>query len=195
MNFCPRCGTPLITQFEGGRDRPACPKEGCRYFHFGDYSIGAGGVVIRDNKALLIQRGWNPNRGAWQLPGGYVEADEEIVPAVEREVFEEAGVQAKVEDIIGFRHSIAGSIGGPSANIYVVFRLTPISGEPSFDGDETIGAGYFSLDEIAEMDRVQGLSIWAIRRALELPPADGFGIDRSDDNLTRPGWMLFAPKS
>ncbi len=124
-----------------------------------------------------------------------MEADEEIVPAVEREVLEEAGVQARVEDIIGFRHSVAGSIGGPSANIYVVFRLTPISGEPSFDGDETIGAGYFSLDEIAEMERVQGLSIWAIRRALELPPAEGFGIDRSDDNLTRPGWMLFAPKS
>ena len=195
MNFCPRCGTPLVSQMEGGRERPACPAPDCRYFHFGDYSIGCGGVVIRDGKGLLIQRGINPNRGAWQLPGGYVEADEDIVEAVQREVLEEAGVEAKVQDIVGFRHSIAGSIGGPSANIYVVFRLTPISGEPRFDGDETIGAGYFSLDEIAEMDRVQGLSVWAIRRALELPLTQGFGIDRSDDSLTRPGWMLFAPKS
>jgi ADP-ribose pyrophosphatase YjhB (NUDIX family) len=152
-------------------------------------------VVIRDNKGLLIQRGINPNRGAWQIPGGYVEADEEIVDAVEREVLEEAGVVAKVQDVVGVRHSLAGSIGGPSANIYVVFRLTPISGEPTFDGDETIGAGYFSLEEIAQMDRVQGLSTWAIRRALELPPTEGFAVDRSDDNLTRPGWSLFAPKS
>jgi 8-oxo-dGTP pyrophosphatase MutT (NUDIX family) len=158
---------------EGGRERPACPKEGCRYFHFGDYSIGCGGVVIRDNKGLLIQRGINPNRGAWQIPGGYVEADEEIVDAVEREVLEEAGVVAKVQDVVGVRHSLAGSIGG----------------------DETIGAGYFSLEEIAQMDRVQGLSTWAIRRALELPPTEGFAVDRSDDNLTRPGWSLFAPKS
>jgi hypothetical protein len=45
------------------------------------------------------------------------------------------------------------------------------------------------------MDRVQGLSTWAIRRALELPPTEGFAVDRSDDNLTRPGWSLFAPKS
>ncbi len=138
MNFCPRCGTPLVSQMEGGRERPACPAPDCRYFHFGDYSIGCGGVVIRDGKGLLIQRGINPNRGAWQLPGGYVEADEDIVEAVQREVLEEAGVEAKVQDIVGFRHSIAGSIGGPSANIYVVFRLTPISGEPRFDGDETI---------------------------------------------------------
>ena len=95
MNFCPRCGTPLVSQMEGGRERPACPAPDCRYFHFGDYSIGCGGVVIRDGKGLLIQRGINPNRGAWQLPGGYVEADEDIVEAVQREVLEEAGVEAK----------------------------------------------------------------------------------------------------
>ena len=194
MNFCPRCGTALISQLEGGRERPACPAVGCRYFHFGDYSIGCGGVVIRDNKGLLIQRGLNPNRGAWQIPGGYVESDEEIVDAVEREVLEEAGVEARVQDVVAFRHSIAGSIGGPSANVYVVFRMIPVSGEPRFDGEETIGAGYFSLEEIAGMDRVQGLSVWSIRRALEMPSGDGFAVDRSDSGLTRPGWSLFAPQ-
>ena len=86
MNYCPSCGSELIWKFDGGRDRPACPKDGCGFIHFGHHSIGCGGVVIRDNKALLIQRGINPNRGAWQIPGGYVESDEEIVPAVEREV-------------------------------------------------------------------------------------------------------------
>ena len=82
----------------------------CGFVHFGQFSIGCGGVVIRDNQALLVQRGINPNRGAWQIPGGYVESDEEIVPAVEREVLEEAGVVAKVSDVIGVRHAI-GALG------------------------------------------------------------------------------------
>lgn len=188
MNYCPRCGSPLGATFDGGRDRPACLKEGCGFIHFGYHSIGCGGVVIRDNRALLIQRGINPNRGDWQIPGGYVESDEEILPAVEREVLEEAGVVAKVSDVIGVRHTV----GNPVANVYLVFRLEFVSGEPRFDGVETLDAGYFSLEEIEQMDRVQGFSKWSIKRALETPPGYGFTLEPGDINIGRPGWSLFG---
>ena len=131
MKYCPRCGSELGTKLDGGRERPACLVGGCGFIHFGFHSIGCGGVVIRDGKALLIQRGINPNRGDWQIPGGYVEADEEIVHAVEREVLEEAGITARVSDVIGVRHTV----GTPVANVYVVFRLDLVSGEPRFDGE------------------------------------------------------------
>ena len=188
MTYCPRCGRKLDRKFDGGRERPACLAEGCGFVHYGDSSIGCGGVVIRDNKALLIQRGIYPNRGAWQIPGGYVEADEEILSAVEREVLEEAGVVARVSDVVGVRHSI----GAPNANIYVVFRLDPISGEPRFDGDETIGAGYFSLEEITGMDGVQGFSLWSIERALDTPPGAGLTLEENSLSRARPGWTLFG---
>ena len=188
MNYCPRCGTKLESKFEGGRERPACPAEGCGFFYFGDYSIGCGAVVIRDDKALLIQRGINPNRGAWQIPGGYVESDEEIFSAVEREVLEEAGVVASVSDVIGFRHAA----GGRNTNIYVVFRLLPVSGEPRYDGEESIGAGYFSLDEIAQMGRVQALSTWAIQQAFNTSMGTGLTLDQSAISPLRPGWSLFG---
>ena len=188
MKYCPRCGAELGRKFDGGRDRPACQAEGCRFIHFGDFSIGCGGVVIRDNKALLIQRGINPNRGAWQIPGGYVEADEEILTAVEREVLEEAGVVARVLDVVGVRHAIAE----PVANIYVVFRLEPVSGEPRYDGEETIGAGYFSLEELGRMEGVQGFSTWAIHRALATPRGAGFTLEDTELTRQRPGWTLFG---
>ena len=188
MKYCPRCGAELGWKFDGGRERPACQAEGCRFIHFGDFSIGCGGVVIRDNKALLIQRGINPNRGAWQIPGGYVEADEEILTAVEREVLEEAGVVARVLDVVGVRHAIAE----PVANIYVVFRLEPVSGEPRYDGEETIGAGYFSLEEMGRMEGVQGFSTWAIHRALATPRGAGFKLEDTELTRQRPGWTLFG---
>ncbi len=188
MKYCPRCGSELGMKFDGGRERPACLAEGCRFIHFGDFSIGCGGVVIRDNKVLLIQRGINPNRGAWQIPGGYVEADEEILTAVEREVLEEAGVVARVSDVVGVRHAIAE----PVANIYVVFRLEPISGEPRYDGEETIGAGYFSLEELGRMEGVQGFSTWAIHRALATPQGAGLSLEDTELTRQRPGWTLFG---
>ena len=188
MNFCPTCGAKLGSKMDGGRDRPACLVDGCGFVFYGNHSIGCGGVVIRDNKALLIQRGINPNRGAWQIPGGYVEAGEEILPAVEREVLEEAGIVAKVKDVVGIRHATAA----PNSNVYVVFRLEPMSGEPRFDGDETIGAGYFTWEEIENMEGVQGFSLWSIRRALDTPEGAGFMLYESDMTRQRPGWTLFG---
>ena len=192
LKFCPRCGAPLDWRANGGRDRPHCTAEGCGYIFFGEFSIGCGGVVIKDDKALLVQRGQNPGKGSWQIPGGYVEEDEDVAEAVVRECWEEAGVRARVVDVLGFRHAIGGGIGGPSTNIYVVFRLEPEAQdeEPQCDGDEISAVGYFTLDEIENMLRAQSLSRWSIQRALEC----GGGLvqaHRSTDIL-RPGWALFG---
>jgi len=194
-NFCPRCGSKLTSKFDGGRDRAACPDESCGFIDYGNFSIGAAGVVVRDGRALLVQRGWNPNRGAWQLPGGYVEHDEEILSAVEREVLEEAGIEAKVRDVVGFRHSVGGSIGGPSTNIYLVFRLEETGfAEPTFDGDEVMGAGFFSQDEMANMERVQSLSTWAIQKALRMHEHGGLHPEIDALPTMRGGWSLFGAR-
>jgi ADP-ribose pyrophosphatase YjhB (NUDIX family) len=192
MKYCPRCASPLETGLIGGRERPYCPAPGCGFTFFGDFSIGCGGVVVRDGKVLLIQRGHDPGKGSWQIPGGYVEADEEVAVAVVRECREEAGIEAAVVDVVGFRHSIGGrgSIGGPSTNIYIVFRLTPLGGEPVADGEETAAAGFYALDEIERMDRVQGLTKWAIQRAMRSGP--GLAPAYVSTDPSRPGWTLFG---
>jgi ADP-ribose pyrophosphatase YjhB (NUDIX family) len=184
VKYCPKCANELSTRHDGGRERIACPS--CSYIFFGDFSIGVGGVVIRDGKALLIRRGQEPRRGWWQLPGGYVEHDEQFDEAVVREVWEEAGVRARVENVVAVRHSL----GAPSANVYVIFRLTPVEGEPQHDGDEITGAGFFSLDEIASMEKVQSMSIWAINAALARP--DGFKKIDEPADLARPGYSLWG---
>ena len=193
MEYCPRCGGKLEPRHEGGRERPACAA--CGYIFFGEFSIGVGGVVLRDGKALLIRRGHEPGRGWWQIPGGYAEFDEEVAAAVVREVAEESGVRAKVVDVLGFRHSVGGkgSIGGPSTNVYIVFRLAPLDPDdhvPCGDGDEITGAGYFSLEEIAAMERVQNLTKWCIERALT--ERGGLVPARMNGDPMRPGWTLFG---
>jgi ADP-ribose pyrophosphatase YjhB (NUDIX family) len=191
-NYCPRCATSLTTKLDGGRERPACPADSCGFIHYGDFSIGCAGVVVRDGRALLVQRGWNPFKGSWQLPGGYAEHDEPLSLAVEREVLEEAGIEARVRDVIAFRHSLGGSIGGPSTNMYVVFRLEALSGEPVYDGDEIANAGFFTLDEMAALEGLQGLSRWAIEKALGIGDGHGLRPDTMGPGANRPGWQLFG---
>jgi ADP-ribose pyrophosphatase YjhB (NUDIX family) len=196
MKYCPRCATPLTVRHDGGRDRQACPDSSCGFVHFGPFSIGCAGVVLRERRgeteALLVQRGQNPFAGSWQIPGGYAEHDELLTLAVEREVEEESGVIARVNDAIAFRHSIAGTTGGPSTNVYIIFRLDYESGEPRHDGDEIAAAGFFSLAEVKSKQGVQGLSLWGIDQALRTRPGSGLAINR-DTGLQRPtGWELFG---
>ncbi len=188
--YCPRCGSVLDSKFDGGRERPACVADGCGFLHFGESSIGCGGVVIRDGKALLIQRGLNPGRGNWQIPGGYVEADEAIPHAAEREVREEAGIIAKVREVVGFRHS-ASTPDRPVANLYVVFRLEWISGEPRPDGVESLDAGFFTPAELEQKMGTQAMSLWAISLVLGRGQRSGF-VSHQESFEMRPGWSVFG---
>lgn len=192
MNYCPKCATPLATKLDGGRERSACPADGCGFIHFGDFSIGCAGVVLQEGRALLVQRGQQPFVGSWQIPGGYVEHDEPLAEAVEREVLEESGVTAQVRDVLAFRHLLGGSGSGASTNIYVVFRLELVGGEPKCDGDEIKDVGFFSLEEMARMEAVQGLSKWAIEKALLVPHGRGLLHDPGGPGAGRPGWQLFG---
>ena len=189
ISFCPKCANELDTKHDGGRDRLACPDDECGFVYFGDFSIGCSAVVLREEagvqKALLIQRGQEPFAGTWQLPGGYVEYDELLALAVEREVMEEAAVTAKVRDVVGFRHMLGGS-----SNIYMIFRLDYLSGEPRYDGVETSDAGFFSLEEMDSIRGVQNISRWGIEQALQTKPGSGLTIDPTGSRPDR--WLLFG---
>jgi len=67
-----------------------------------------------------------------------------------------------------------------------------LNGEPKFDGDEIADAGFFSLDEMAEMEAVQGLSRWGIEQALVTKPGSGLSAGGEELRNQRPGWQLFG---
>lgn len=62
--------------------------------------VGVGGVVIRDERALLIRRGSAPLEGEWSIPGGMLEIGETLLEGVQRELLEETAIEVKVLDLI-----------------------------------------------------------------------------------------------
>ena len=55
----------------------------------------------RKTKILLVERRYNPFKGSWALPGGFVEQEETLYQAALRELEEETGIQGL--DLMPFR--------------------------------------------------------------------------------------------
>ena len=63
--------------------------------------VGVGVLVKRGDKVLLVRRRFDPGRGKWSIPGGLVELGETVRGAALREVYEETGLNVKLDRLLG----------------------------------------------------------------------------------------------
>ena len=65
--------------------------------------VGVYGLIIKENKILLIKKNGGPYDGKYDLPGGTIEFNESIEDALVRELKEEVGIditEYKLYDVI-----------------------------------------------------------------------------------------------
>ena len=55
--------------------------------------VGVGALILRRNSILLVQRGREPLKGRWSIPGGAMETGERVSDGLRREVREETGLE------------------------------------------------------------------------------------------------------
>ncbi|WNR44099.1 NUDIX hydrolase [Paenibacillus roseipurpureus] len=181
VNFCMSCGAAMETREVDGTPRRACTS--CSYVHWGNYSIGVGALVIKDEKILLVRRAQEPGKGRWTNPGGYIEQHEPIQATIEREVMEECGVQAKVSKLVAVRDLPRGI-----HNVYLAFEMDYIGGTPQPDGVEVDAAGFYSLEEMASLP-VADFTKWLIDVALH-SNSDGL-VEDQDPIVHMAGYGLY----
>lgn len=115
-------------------------------------TLATDAVLIEDERILLIQRGKDPFEGGWALPGGFVEVGETIEDACVRELEEETGIAAEVEELIGVYSDPDRDPRGHVVSVPFVVRRTPqAEGVEPAGGDDAAKAAWFALDELPKM--------------------------------------------
>jgi len=95
--FCPRCGRPAEVTFPRSI---ACPH--CGYAAYFNPKPVVGAIPMDDeDRVILLRRGFDPGRGRWTFPGGFVDLGESVEDAAHRETDEELGIAIELGRLVG----------------------------------------------------------------------------------------------
>jgi 8-oxo-dGTP diphosphatase len=101
------------------------------------------------NFILLIERGNEPFRGKWALPGGFMDMDETLEEACRRELEEETGI--RMGSLTQFKTYDAVDRDPRGRTISVVFWGMADIPAGQLAGDDAVNAGWFPVDQLPEL--------------------------------------------
>lgn len=144
FNYCPVCGASLLIH----EDKFAPQKCGaCGRTQYHNSIPCAGALVIQDERVLLVQRAVEPAKGCWDIPGGFLHADEHPIDGMRREINEETGLDIRVLGLLGVYMDRYLFEGEESVTLNHYYIVEPIGGELKA-ADDVNDYRWFDLDHL-----------------------------------------------
>ena len=168
LNHCTVCGAALELSDVPGeeRQRLICPNGHIAYVN--PRLVVSTFPVTEAGEVLLIRRGFEPGRGLWAQPGGFLEVDETPTEGAIRETREETGLHVALGEIVGLYARLEAAV------IVLAYEARIIGGEAT-TGPEALEIVAFRPEDIPWPDIAFRTTYWALvdwlsRRRPELVP-------------------------
>ncbi len=122
--FCSQCGAPLTEASVEGKLRPVCPA--CGRVHYLNPVPVAACIIELGDGVVLVRRKYEPGRGGWAFPAGYVDADETVQDAARREAWEETGLEVELGPVV----DVCSFFDADRSGVVIFFRAQARGGQP-----------------------------------------------------------------
>lgn len=160
FRFCSDCGSELPEPDPDGGVSCAC---GRRWYR--NPAPTAGCVIVKDGMALITQRANDPEKGRFDIPGGFLEEGETPVAGVKRELREELGVEVDVTDADYIQASPHRYGDDGTWTLALGFRARLTSGDPS-PADDVESFRWVEDDDLEDIDFAWDHDRELVRRVL-----------------------------
>ncbi|MGO9012394.1 MAG: NUDIX hydrolase [Bryobacteraceae bacterium] len=129
--------------------------------------IGVGALIFRRGRILMAQRGKQPLKGAWSLPGGALETGESLDAAVRREVREETGLEVKPVKVFEiFERIMRDSRGATEYHYVLIDYICRVTGGELRAGDDACRVEWVRQRDLKELEITEG-TLGVIERAFQ----------------------------
>ena len=170
--FCDLCGKECVV--DGTPPVPRCEDHGPRW-KLARNAPASDVVVVRDGRVLARASGIEPDRGKWELPGGFGDRGEHPSETAHREIREELAIDVRLTGVLGVYVNT-----WLDDTVQVTVYVAETDQDPSEADGEIAGWQWFAPDELPaedEMARGHRLRLEDWLRTLRGETPIGLGID------------------
>lgn len=116
-----------------------------------------GALIIDRDRILLVQRGKQPLKGWWSLPGGVVETGEQLTEAIKREVREETGLEVEPLLVVEiFERIMRDKEGKPEYHYVLIDYLCKTKGGEPKPGDDAAAVEWVKRKDLGARKVTEG---------------------------------------
>ena len=148
--FCPRCGRAADVEYPRFISCPHCGYGA----YYNPKPVAAAIPATPDGRIILLRRGFDPGKGLWTFPGGFVDLGESVEDAARRETREELAIDVELGPVVGVYSRAADRV------VLIVYAATTTQA-PSIT-EEAPEVRAFAPDELPW----DALAFWSTEQAL-----------------------------
>jgi ADP-ribose pyrophosphatase YjhB (NUDIX family) len=172
LNHCTNCGGALELGPLPGEERPRLACSVCGHIAYVNPRLVVTTIPVTDaGEVVLLRRGFEPGRGSWAQPGGFLEIDETPTEGAARETLEETGLVVAPGEINGLYARLEAAVvvlAYEGRIVGGVMRTSPEALDVRAYAPEAI-----PWPEIAFKTTWWALVDWLAKHRPDLPPPSG----------------------